>query len=234
MNCPRCGRRHKSERRYQRCREMMEAPPLPTRGKGRGIQAIPTEYAGVMFRSRTEARWAAFFDLLGWQWDYEPLDIDGYIPDFELFGFCVPIIVEVKPYASLTELERAIPKIMASGWTGEALVVGRRPHFDAYGDATVGLLSQRGVPDPGDDEDWLFAPAVIGCSPSDKKLGRGHHGASRDSQCRLTGLVHTEGSFSCYRCADYGGGGYTHRPGVLETWRAASNPVQWKPKGERT
>ncbi len=27
------------------------------------IKAIPTEYAGVHFRSRTEARWAAFFDV---------------------------------------------------------------------------------------------------------------------------------------------------------------------------
>ncbi|WLF99097.1 hypothetical protein Q5698_15385 [Brucella intermedia] len=26
------------------------------------IKAIPTEYVGVKFRSRTEARWAAFFD----------------------------------------------------------------------------------------------------------------------------------------------------------------------------
>ena len=30
------------------------------------IKAIPTTYAGVRFRSRLEARWAAFFDLCGW------------------------------------------------------------------------------------------------------------------------------------------------------------------------
>jgi hypothetical protein len=33
---------------------------------------IVTEYAGARFRSRLEARWAAFFDLCGWRWEYEP------------------------------------------------------------------------------------------------------------------------------------------------------------------
>lgn len=34
-------------------------------------KAIPTNYKGVNFRSRTEARWAAFFDEIGWTWRYE-------------------------------------------------------------------------------------------------------------------------------------------------------------------
>jgi len=53
------------------------------------FQAIETEYAGVMFRSRLEARWAVFFDTLGIRWDYEPEGYqfeDGtrYVPDFWL------------------------------------------------------------------------------------------------------------------------------------------------------
>jgi hypothetical protein len=59
--------------------------------------AIPTIYRGAQFRSRLEARWAAFFDLAGWRWDYEPCDFDGWIPDFVLFGAHGPIYVEVKP-----------------------------------------------------------------------------------------------------------------------------------------
>ena len=35
------------------------------------IPAIPTTYAGVNFRSRLEAKWAAFFDIVAWQWDYD-------------------------------------------------------------------------------------------------------------------------------------------------------------------
>ena len=36
-------------------------------------EGIPTLYGGVRFRSRLEARWAAFFfDVAGWSWEYEP------------------------------------------------------------------------------------------------------------------------------------------------------------------
>lgn len=51
------------------------------------VPAIPTEYQGVVFKSRLEARWAMFFDLIGITWEYEPGQIviwdgTGYIPDF--------------------------------------------------------------------------------------------------------------------------------------------------------
>lgn len=59
--------------------------------------SIPTKYNGVNFRSRLEARWAAFFDLLKWEWEYEPIDLNGWIPDFKIKG-AVDILVEVKPY----------------------------------------------------------------------------------------------------------------------------------------
>ncbi|APY14300.1 hypothetical protein GJU94_13935 [Brucella sp. 10RB9214] len=61
------------------------------------IKAIPTEYAGVQFRSRTEARWAAFFDLVGLKWDYEPLDLERWAPDFILRTSLTNVLVEVKP-----------------------------------------------------------------------------------------------------------------------------------------
>ena len=53
------------------------------------VKAIPTEYGGITFRSRTEARWAVFFDALGIEWQYEPEGFefdDGtkYLPDFYL------------------------------------------------------------------------------------------------------------------------------------------------------
>lgn len=100
------------------------------------MKAIPTKYAGVQFRSRLEARWAAMFDLLGWRWEYEPIDLDGYIPDFIVRG---SLLVEVKPIVEwpcpiagctgCDDVDRAghddaLAKIMASGWTGDALLVG--------------------------------------------------------------------------------------------------------------
>jgi hypothetical protein len=48
------------------------------------IAAKPTLYRGQQFRSRLEARWAAFFDLLRWEWVYEPFDLGGWSPDFAI------------------------------------------------------------------------------------------------------------------------------------------------------
>lgn len=52
-------------------------------------KAIETRYAGHLFRSRLEARYAVFFDALGVRWEYEPEGFelgDGvrYLPDFWL------------------------------------------------------------------------------------------------------------------------------------------------------
>lgn len=60
------------------------------------IAAIPTVYKGVQMRSRLEARWAAFFDLCGWQWEYEPFDLNGWIPDFYIKNNRA--LVEIKPF----------------------------------------------------------------------------------------------------------------------------------------
>jgi hypothetical protein len=47
---------------------------------------IDTEYNGYYFRSRLEARYAVYFDKLGWKYEYEAegykLDSGFYLPDF--------------------------------------------------------------------------------------------------------------------------------------------------------
>ena len=53
------------------------------------MKAIETRYRGYRFRSRTEARWAVFFDKLGLRWDYEEQGYvlpkaGNYLPDFRL------------------------------------------------------------------------------------------------------------------------------------------------------
>lgn len=65
------------------------------------LRGFPTFYKGVWYRSRTEARHAMVFDLLGIKAHYEPqgyaaLDI-AYLPDFLAFAACGPIWVEIKP-----------------------------------------------------------------------------------------------------------------------------------------
>lgn len=77
-------------------------PPSPIYPRGSGalttfqsseekrviMQAIQTKYNGYTFRSRTEARWAVFFNTLGIKYEYEKegFDLDGewYLPDFFL------------------------------------------------------------------------------------------------------------------------------------------------------
>lgn len=50
---------------------------------------IETHYAGCRFRSRLEARWAVFFDVMDIPWEYEPQGFTlsngaRYLPDFLL------------------------------------------------------------------------------------------------------------------------------------------------------
>ena len=63
-------------------------------------EAIVTHWNDIEFRSRTEARWAVFFDELNIQYEYEQLLVtlssgDKYLPDFYLPQFNA--YLEIKP-----------------------------------------------------------------------------------------------------------------------------------------
>lgn len=70
------------------------------------IQAVQTFYGGTYYRSRTEARWAVFMDVLGIPYQYEPekfqLSTGRYIPDFLIaergcrWGHDTAIYAEIK------------------------------------------------------------------------------------------------------------------------------------------
>lgn len=89
---------------------------------------LPTKYNGVLYRSKTEARWAVFFELMSWRFEYEPecfllYERIKYLPDFYLPDF--PCYVEVKgkeftpveliKCETLCE-ETDIPVVCANGW----------------------------------------------------------------------------------------------------------------------
>lgn len=78
------------------------------------IKSKPTVYNGTKFRSRLEARWACFFDLLGWRWQYEPFDLEGWTPDFLVHGRDGKfVLVEIKPFIDgeiLSEYQKKISK----------------------------------------------------------------------------------------------------------------------------
>ena len=80
------------------------------------IKSRPTTYNGCLFRSRLEAKWAAFFDLVRIKWEYEPYDFTNWVPDFFLTLPCPyndcsfsdnphahTLLAEVKPFESIAE-----------------------------------------------------------------------------------------------------------------------------------
>lgn len=90
------------------------------------IKAIPTTYRGIRFRSRLEATWAAFFDECRWEWEYEPLDLNGWMPDFILTPGKQQFLVEVKPITALDWLqaEPYLSKLEKSGSSIPIVLVG--------------------------------------------------------------------------------------------------------------
>ena len=68
------------------------------------IKSIPTFYKGRRYRSRLEARWAAFFELLMWKdVEYEPCDLGKWSPDFAIVNREVTVLTEVKPISRWDE-----------------------------------------------------------------------------------------------------------------------------------
>jgi hypothetical protein len=115
------------------------------------IKVIETSYKGYRFRSRSEARWAVFFDALGYAWEYEPegYDLGGsqgyYLPDFRVWsgdsvGLGVPQWIEVKgpaPTQREIELITAVSRMTGIGGAivyGEIEALPVRPNtFDLFG-----------------------------------------------------------------------------------------------------
>lgn len=107
------------------------------------VKAIQTPYKGYLFRSRVEARWAYFFDLLDIKWEYEKegyeLPSGNYLPDFWLPD--VNMWAEVKG-GVFTKQERQLLRELArqSGYPAFELVgapgntwyIAHEPHGDYY------------------------------------------------------------------------------------------------------
>jgi len=145
------------------------------------MHAIPTKYKGVQFRSRLEATWAAYFDLLGVRWEYEPFDLPGWIPDFRIEGSLgESFLVEVK-YSSV-EFGEAMHKASASCQTAleevTVLFLGNGPS-----DSALAESYRKDDPFPGfgpSFDDWAFrkyrrVTKSLGSAPSLVLSGYGAH-----------------------------------------------------------
>lgn len=178
------------------------------------IKAIPTKYKGILFRSRLEAKWAAMFDQLGWNWDYEPIDFNGWIPDFVIYGAHL-IYVEVKPVIEFPE--DVAEELTDSGCEDEMLIVGQRCVFND--DLVFGWMTEYDN-DNYDEENELqnnwWDEAVLGKWTGSKKIG----------------FCHAVGSFTDRISGGYDGGCYgsgrVSQDEIKRLWANAHNLTQWK------
>lgn len=169
---------------------------------------IPTKYRGVQFRSRLEAKWAVFFDLVGWPWLYEPIDLRGYVPDFVL-QLHQPVLVEVKPALSRADMADAMIKIHRSGWERESVVVG----------ASIGVID-------GEIDDKMFPTLGM----LQERSAGGNPAQIVDCGEHLS-FVDSLGSWACRVCGEYDGDSILRSScegRVRSAWARASNHVQWR------
>jgi hypothetical protein len=132
------------------------------------IKAIETNYRGCRFRSRLEARWAVFFDALGWDWEYEKQGYTiGYyeekklpwLPDFEV----------VTPNGQHFYVEvKGDPDFFAEGsWLERFDFDGGPPAFAHCGDTddfsktSKPLLLLGSVPRSNEGATEFFVPVIV-------------------------------------------------------------------------
>jgi hypothetical protein len=196
---------------------------------------IPTTYRETNFRSRLEARWAAFFDLVGWHWTYEPFDAGGYAPDFLVHGKG-SLLLEVGPCVDYVDYVEKSTKAAARAEAlgRDLLVVGVSPLAPSDGlndwsrmaphNPVAGYLGEYHptirLDYPGDGSD--SEPAGFGWNT-------GLWGRCYD--CLALGVVHVELSFHLRPCGHHQSGSYGELVDGLfleDLWAQAGNAVQWQ------
>lgn len=192
-------------------------------------KGVATVYKGITYRSRLEAKWACFFDLLGWPYEYEPFDLDGYIPDFAIM-FKKPLLVEVKPVLSIDEVMEKCQKPIVAAWNENRriLIAGGNIGYHGSGESPNGRHTSYNIgwiaygEDDNDDfeaDNVTTAPFAI--CPFCKQL-----------------TTYPIGGFqTCVRCGSnlyghdlktpfYSGMYQVH---LMNMWQKAANTVQYKP-----
>jgi hypothetical protein len=165
---------------------------------------------GIKYRSLLEAKWASFFTRIDWQYEYEPFEGNGYIPDFVIYGE-TPLAVEVKPAISWNDLRNHTLKPLeglAGLWDYDILIVGASPLGlrSSFGESAIGLLGE------GND----FGAGLWSCCP----------------QCGNWSITHDYQSYHRRPCSHYDGSQWTisevERDILGRHWKRACNEVQWR------
>ena len=172
------------------------------------FKAIPTRYRDIHFRSRTEAKWAAFFDLCGIDWQYEPAECDRWFPDFIIGCGSQTYLVEVKPiwFRSISDSDQIVQSQLADT-------------FEKCHDATLCL----GLgPCEAEDENGFAWSNVVGYQ---KFIGRDVY-QTQEKYYPIgfykPGVLSFLSQFSRFEPID-----------LMPYWEKAQNKTQWKPSNEK-
>jgi hypothetical protein len=180
----------------------------------KNVRSYPTSYNGSRFRSRLEARWAAFFDLIGWRWTYEPFDADGYVPDFQIHG-PTGLLVEVGPCEFLSEFaEKAEKPLQAFGRQRQVLILGIDPTILEEGRSSV--LPAAGYLTNDGEDGWETTSIAQWATCRD---------------CDRIGVYHGSGFYRLLPCGHHDGGNHlldVDDALIARLWRDAGNRVQWR------
>lgn len=189
------------------------------------MRGIPTVYNSIQFRSRLEAKWAYFFDLIGWPYQYEPFELDGYIPDFVL-TFSNPVLVEVKPVCSISEVAEKCEKPIITAWNENRriLIVGGNIRHEQQHPKT-------GARSVGFNAGWF----ALGQDEIDLDNNVSPAPFMRCQHCKGFSTYPTDGIRSCFRCGHmvhchdaesslFANGDHIK---LLNLWQRACNAVQY-------
>lgn len=178
------------------------------------LAPIPTRYAGCRFRSRLEARWAVFFDVLGCRWVYEPEGFDlpntgNYLPDFWVEDFPVQYMYGGETYKTKfwVEVKPDVPRLLSTEdfklkelalLTGHYVYVATYQHLQAIVKACQVDPLIRGVCNPFGDEYPAFPQPNYGFS-----FAPVHWWAGRFSMGKMPDKYYEEeGIFKCEAALD--------------------------------
>lgn len=201
--------------------------------------AVPTSFHGIKFRSKLEARYAAFFTNLGWTWEYEPRGADTPRTDFKVCAGSGTLWVDIKPISpTLPAFVKAFKHEVS--FHGKALTeyvmfgtfpfAGDSPHWDQ---PRAGLLFTAWETEDGEDgsdpddayPDW--GVWVSECYGGDGPRG-GRREFNPDHYCHEAGIFSETGSYHARPCGHSSGGrppGQTDFFRLLVAWNNAGKMV---------
>lgn len=190
------------------------------------IAAIPTEYKGHKYRSRLEARWAAFMDLLNWRHEYEPFDLGKWSPDFQVVSDLEAsrVLVEVKPISRLDKqtadkaVQACVERQLHHELSG-VLIVGTNPVINNR-IVQIGWVSRLEI---DENPKLLWQPALLLWIPEEDRPGfRIDVPILNDD-----GVWQTLFQYECYDelPGPHQSGWYGEH--TMSMWGQASNTVQW-------